>query len=58
MPQLNPSTNMLWSVLSRSGLDLAFFSIILGIMFFAFSLVALQMFGTKLLECECGGGLD
>ena len=48
--QLNPDTNMLWSVLTAAGKDIGYFMFMLGIFILAFSFMATQMFGTTLIE--------
>ena len=45
--QLNPSTAMLWSVLTRAAADMAYFIVFLGILLLAFSMMAMQFFGAQ-----------
>jgi hypothetical protein len=46
--QLNTSTSMLWAVLMRAGKDMGYFIIMLVVLMLAFSMMAMQFFGSQL----------
>ena len=48
--QLNTSTSMLWSVLTRAGKDMGYFIIMLIILMLAFAMMAMQFFGSQLMD--------